>query len=73
MRPDPERREDGLCFVCLEPIETKPLKAVYQSQRDRDPFCSSICARAWHGAPLPPPSSPGLRSYTSGRTLAGDR
>jgi hypothetical protein len=55
--PDPRRRKDGICALpgCDKPLrKVKPQKGVPISVYENEPFCSTSCARAWHGASLPP-------------------
>jgi hypothetical protein len=53
MKPDPARRKDGCCSVCGEPIAHKPRHGLNPQYYLSDPFCSSRCAREWHGTSLP--------------------
>lgn len=49
---DPPVREDGLCVVCLS--ERRPNRSAKygRDEAERDPFCSTVCCRAWHGQQL---------------------
>jgi hypothetical protein len=51
--PDPPVREDGSCFVCGQPRVRRGVKALYAAAAANDPFCSTACARAWHGCTIP--------------------
>ena len=48
-RPDPSVRDDGLCWVCKGPRRAKQGR---YSDPSEDPFCSTTCARSYHGVPL---------------------
>jgi hypothetical protein len=50
---DPAVREDGLCFICLKPRRPERSKKYARAIAERDPFCSSTCARTWHENPIP--------------------
>lgn len=58
MKPDPPVRADGRCVVCLGPRGVLPKNAISRApaqvklELETDPFCSSTCARDWHGNPL---------------------
>jgi hypothetical protein len=65
MTIDPPVREDGRCYVCLKPRGVIPKTLVKRTAADlakqlaNDPFCSSTCARRYHGTTLPQlPSGP---------------
>lgn len=46
-------RADGRCVQCGKPrVITKQARQYAGVQLDMDPFCSSACCRAWHGAPM---------------------
>lgn len=55
---DAHVREDGRCLTCLGPRGRIPKTLVKRTARDllreleRDPFCSSRCARAYYGTQL---------------------
>jgi hypothetical protein len=57
-RTDPPVRADGRCASCggrrgqLPKTSTQRTKDVLRVELDMDPFCSSDCARAWHGTAL---------------------
>jgi hypothetical protein len=50
---DPPMRADGLCAVCLGPRHPERAARYAREIAAMDPFCSSTCARAWHGTSLP--------------------
>jgi hypothetical protein len=52
--PEPRVRRDGLCIVCRKPrVTPTPLqRGVPSFVYERDPFCSSVCARTFYGNPL---------------------
>lgn len=55
MIPDPPRRKDGTCYVCRKPLRrVVPQRGVPHELYDREPFCSSRCAREFFGQSLPP-------------------
>jgi len=51
---EPPVREDGLCAHCGGPrkFPKRHQKGVDPALYERDPFCATSCARAWHGVPL---------------------
>lgn len=54
MSADPKVCKDGRCAQCGGPRKMpKPQRGIDASVYALDPFCSSLCARAWHGNPLP--------------------
>lgn len=53
MNAEPPVRPDGLCAVCLAPRRPERSRRYAGIQAEFDPFCSSTCARHWHGNPLP--------------------
>ena len=56
MKADPRVRKDNLCAQCGKPrkMPKNRQKGVDPTVYARDPFCSSVCARAWHDNPLSP-------------------
>lgn len=50
---DPPARPDGLCVVCLQPRRPERSRRYARDIAEREPFCSTDCARAWHTNPLP--------------------
>lgn len=50
---DPPVREDGKCVVCLKDRKPERSKRYAGITAELDPFCSNICARAWHENPIP--------------------
>jgi len=53
MRADPPVRKDGRCAQCGKVRKLpKPQKGVDRALYEIDPFCSSPCARAYHGVAL---------------------
>src|SRR5438045_9786494 len=50
--PDPPCRPDGGCAVCGQPRAKANRTALYANAAASDPFCSTACARAWHGCEL---------------------
>lgn len=62
MIPDPPVREDGVCALpgCTKPRpvavltgkKLAELRRYAGHQIEADPFCSSRCARKWHGCAL---------------------
>jgi hypothetical protein len=60
MIADPPVRPDGRCHTCRGPLGQIPKTLVNRTARDLaeqlagDPFCSSTCARSFHGTSLPP-------------------
>lgn len=62
-RENPPVRADGRCAVCEGPRETNRSRRYGRDEAKRDPFCSTACARAFHGTTLPP------SSYARGRKL----
>jgi hypothetical protein len=73
LREDPPVRSDGRCAVCFGPRLPKPLKAVYQGEAERDPFCSTVCARAFHGVQLPAATPRPSRAMVSQRDIRSER
>jgi hypothetical protein len=62
VRADPPIRRDGRCSVCAKPRK-KPATSYGRDEYARDPFCSTKCARKWHGTTLAdiapgPPTGP---------------
>lgn len=62
VRTDPPRRTDGYCARpgCMRRLPAGPPKTMPKSLRPMfvealaaDPFCSSVCARLYHGNPEP--------------------
>ncbi len=55
LKDDPPVREDGLCALssCRKPRKPERSKRYGGAEAARDPFCSTECARIWHGCPLP--------------------
>ncbi len=55
MKTDPPVRRDGLCVQCHGPrkVPKRHHKGIDPAVYALDPFCSSPCARFWHGNPLP--------------------
>jgi len=67
-RRDPRVRKDGLCAGCRKPRHKHRVKArgpnkaqpnatslarnIWEYEREKDPWCSSKCAREFHGAQL---------------------
>jgi hypothetical protein len=52
-RSDPPVRKDGRCRVCLG--ARRPERArKYRALAELDSFCSTECARQWHGCTLEP-------------------
>jgi len=45
-KPDPKVKKDKTCFVCGKPLT--PISIQHE-----DPYCSSTCARKYHGYELP--------------------
>jgi len=52
-RGDPAVRDDGLCVVCLKPRHPERSRRYAGDIATFDSFCSSTCAREWHGNPVP--------------------
>jgi hypothetical protein len=51
LKPDPPPRRDGCCVVCRR--KRKPPATKYGlADWYTDPFCSSVCARKWHGTTI---------------------
>ena len=48
LKADPKIRKDGRCAQCRKPVHIKARPGVNPALYV-DPFCSSSCARAWHG------------------------
>lgn len=73
MVTDPPVRPDGRCLTCGGP-RTAHRKAspLYRDQAERDPFCSTKCAREWFGVPLPA-ARPPTEAQLAAAQLAGDR
>jgi hypothetical protein len=69
LREDPPVRWDGRCAVCFGPRLPKPLKPVYQGEAERDPFCSTVCARVFHGVQLPATTPRPSRAMVSQRDI----
>lgn len=53
MRADPRVRKDGRCSVCRKSRKPERSRKYARGQADKDPFCSTVCARQWHGTSLP--------------------
>lgn len=49
--PDPPVRADGRCYVCLKPRDPERSRKYAGDVATLDPFCSNVCARAFHGQP----------------------
>jgi hypothetical protein len=52
LKPDPPVRPDDRCAVCCEPKLTAnqgPQRPTHLERIAGDPFCSAVCARAYHG------------------------
>lgn len=50
MKPTPAVRDDGQCVTCLGPRSIhKDCKDARRAAVKRDPFCSTECARQYHG------------------------
>ncbi len=52
LKPDPPVRPDGRCAVCGESKLTAnkgPHRPTHMERIAGDPFCSAVCARAYHG------------------------
>jgi hypothetical protein len=68
MKPDPPVRKG--CAHCGKPRHPERSKKYGQAAAELDPFCSTNCAKAWHGVPersVPPlPSSRIVDPYVSG-------
>jgi len=60
--PEPKVRKDGTCAVCRKPIETRPRPGV-PPLLYVDPFCSSVCARAYYDVSVELLSSGRQRIY----------
>jgi hypothetical protein len=56
LKPDPRLRRDGTCSQCRGP---RPAAC------GKDPFCSSVCCRAYFG--LPSPNLPARRNAAPNR------
>ena len=63
MKPDPRIPPDGSCAVCGKPRQPQRSRRYGRLEAERDPFCSSPCAREWHKNPLPggQKTAPGIR------------
>ena len=53
LKPDPPVRKDGLCAQCKGPRNPERSRLYGKHHAEFDPFCSNLCARAFHGNPLP--------------------
>lgn len=53
MRKDPKVRKDKMCAQCRKPRKLAVRNKYAGDQAVTDPFCSSACARAFHGTSLP--------------------
>lgn len=53
MKADPKVRRNGRCAQCGGVRKTPKARqrGVDPMHYERDPFCSSTCARTWHGVP----------------------
>jgi hypothetical protein len=49
MTKEPKPRRDGNCHVCRKPRVFNFNKSVPREEYDRDPFCSTVCCRAYYG------------------------
>jgi hypothetical protein len=49
---DPPLARDGTCATCGGRRSFKGLRPLYRAPAKDDPFCSTECARRWHGVPL---------------------
>lgn len=51
---DPPVRKDGRCAVCPKQrvVPKTRQKGVAIENYERDPFCSNVCARKYHKAPM---------------------
>lgn len=54
IRKDPPVRQDGRCYVCKKPrvVPASRQKGVPIDVYLQDPFCSNMCARTYHDAPM---------------------
>lgn len=57
-KPDPPPRANGRCVVCGGKRGRLPKTGTQRSRQQlarelaTDPFCSTICARKWHGTEI---------------------
>jgi len=66
MRSDPPVRRDGRCARpgCGRPRKIpKPQRGIDAAVYERDPFCSSTCARLYHGLESAKPRESMERAY----------
>ena len=49
---EPAVRPDGRCVECGKQRKL-PKSRLHREAAEKDPFCSSLCARAFYGNPLP--------------------
>lgn len=61
---EPAVRQDGRCVVCDKLIDTTPRPGV-PPLLYVDPFCSSLCAKAYYDVPIAPKESTGKRGYVT--------
>lgn len=60
MKKDPKVRKDGMCAQCRKPRtpkkglsgQTGTFARLFAAEVERDPFCSAVCAKTWHGVSL---------------------
>jgi hypothetical protein len=67
MLPDPPVRADGRCAYCggERKLPKRPQKGVDPASYERDPFCSSTCARLFHGLETAKPRESMQRAYVA--------
>lgn len=53
VRRDPPLRKDDRCAHCRKPRKHAVASRYSGDQAVRDPFCSAVCARAWHKVAIP--------------------
>lgn len=55
-------RTDGRCLKCGGKRRLEKLKPLYLAAMLTDPFCSTVCARSWHGTTLGPVGNPSTQA-----------
>jgi hypothetical protein len=57
-KKDPPIRADGRCAVCSKPRNPERSRRYGGPAAETDPFCSTECARGYHGTPARPIGEP---------------
>jgi hypothetical protein len=74
-KPEATRRKDGKCRECRGPRKPVPAhlqKGVPASVYEREPFCSTECAKRYYGTPIHAEGTGGTRraAYSKEKAVA---